>query len=256
MNANGKILTAFTMAAGASLASVGAGTSPMMTDGPEDILARSRAAYAALQSYSDTAEVTTDEFPPGASRILQHHTFVTFYRAPRKFFFEFRKDPKAGGERYVVWSDGGGDFNSWWSATHVREVYGKGRGTLAFALGSAPTRESITRIPPLLFAGTGLQGPVANMTAARSAGSEDVDGTRCEKLTGDVVLLYSQTGHGGAPRPTTVWIDPQTLLIRKIFEDTPQGAPPGSYNRITTVIQPRANPPLDDAKFTFVPPQK
>jgi len=221
----------------------------------DDVLKRSRSAYAALRSYADTGEMTTDDLPPGATPIVAHHTFTTYYRAPRQFLFDFKKDSKAGGELFVVWSDGG-DFNTWWSATRVHETYPKGRGAVAFAMAALPTSGSALRIPPLLFAKAGLQGPVANLKEARLVGTEEVGGFSCQKLMGDVIQTYAQTGHAGAPRPTTVWIDTQSLLIRKIFEDTPKDATPGSHSRITTIIQPRTNPDLDDATFRFAVPAK
>jgi hypothetical protein len=52
----------------------------------------------------------------------------------------------------------------------------------------------------------------------------------------------------------TVWIDAQTLLVRRVFEDTAEGT--GSdANRFTTTFEPQANPTLDDARFAFTPPK-
>ena len=56
----------------------------------------------------------------------------------------------------------------------------------------------------------------------------------------------SQTGLG--------WIDAETMLVRKVFEDTPKGYPAGSYSRLTVTIEPQANATLDDGKFQFTVP--
>jgi outer membrane lipoprotein-sorting protein len=53
-------------------------------------------------------------------------------------------------------------------------------------------------------------------------------------------------------RKATVWIDPETLLIRKVLEDASDGT---GTSRLTVTFVPQANPPLDDARFTFTPPQ-
>jgi hypothetical protein len=62
------------------------------------------------------------------------------------------------------------------------------------------------------------------------------------------------TGRGAHPRPTTIWIDAQTLLVRKIVEDTPAENPQGSLDRLTTTFEPRANPQLEDSVFRFAVP--
>jgi hypothetical protein len=78
----------------------------------EDILERSRAKYASLKSYSDTGTVLTQYHST-----VEQHAFTTYYRAPRYFFFEFRKTPKESNERYVIWCPDGEDFQDWWSTT-------------------------------------------------------------------------------------------------------------------------------------------
>ena len=50
----------------------------------------------------------------------------------------------------------------------------------------------------------------------------------------------------------TVWIDAESLLIRKVVE-VPKDVLPGQIARVTTTFQPQANPKLDDARFTFTP---
>jgi hypothetical protein len=87
----------------------------------------------------------------------------------------------------------------------------------------------------------------------RLAGDEDLDGHKVHKLVGEVTLAYA-TGLGGHPRPTTVWIDAQTLLVRKIFQDTPAESPAGSASQITTTFQPQADPRLADSLFRFAVP--
>ena len=73
----------------------------------EDFLGQSRSKYAALKTYSDTGTVKTELVLPGNTdpATIETHTFTTFYRAPRQYFFEFKKDPNVGDERFVIWAD-------------------------------------------------------------------------------------------------------------------------------------------------------
>lgn len=216
-------------------------------------LERSRAAYAALRSYSDTGTVTTEDILPGAPAIIEHHTFLTFYRAPRQYLFDFKKDEQAGGERFVIWCEGA-DFNTWWSTTGVHEKYEKGRGEFAFATASEPTKGSSMLIAPLLFTQANLQGPLVSLKEPKVIGTENVGGHACQKITAVMSLAYSDSGQTAEERSVTLWIDTETLLVRKLFEDTPRGSMEGLVSRVTTTLEPQLNPTLDDVSFRFVPP--
>jgi hypothetical protein len=205
-----------------------------------DLIERSRAAYAALRSYADTGVVTAEDRLPGSPAVVEHHTFATYYRAPRQFLFDFTEDEKAGGERFVIWCDGG-DFNTWWSTTGVHEKYERGRGGVAFAVGSLPTKGSALLIPPLLFSQAGLQGPLVSLQEPRLAGTEEVGGRRSYKITADMRLAYG-TGNVGEERAVTIWIDAETLLVRKVFQDTPRGGMAGAVSRLTTTFAGRPRP--------------
>jgi len=218
----------------------------------DDLWERSRAAYAALHSYADAGVVTTEDQSPGGPLLTERHTFSTSYLAPRKFYFEFRKDPAHSRERLVVWC-ADADFESWWSATGVHQTYPQGTGATAFAVSNFPTKGSVVMVPPLLFSKAGLQGPLAALKAPRLVGTEEVDGHRSYKLVGEVTLGYA-TGLGAHARPTTIWVDSLTLLVRKVVQDTPAESPEGSVSRITTTFQPRANPELADSLFRFTLP--
>jgi outer membrane lipoprotein-sorting protein len=218
----------------------------------EDVLEQSRAKYAALKTYSDAGTVTTEyAFASSDPVAVEKHTFTTFYRAPRQYFFEFKKDPNVSDERFVIWADRT-DFNTWWSSTHVHDTYPKGHGAEAFALASFPTRNSSMQLSPLLFAQAGLHGPIVDLKVLTSDQIEQVNGHRCHKLVGEVGLAYG-TGTVTNIRPTTIWIDAESLLIRKVLEDTPKGT--GGIDRSTTTFEPQADVQIDDAHFKFTPPQ-
>jgi hypothetical protein len=88
-----------------------------------------------------------------------------------------------------------------------------------------------------------------------SAGTELVNGRPAHKLTGIARSTYG-TGRVTNVRATTVWIDVETLLVRKLFEESPRGTLPGTRSRVTTVFEPRANPPMEDDRFRFALPSQ
>jgi outer membrane lipoprotein-sorting protein len=215
----------------------------------DDILARSRAMYAALKSYADSGTVVYEYGTNSVSR----HTFKTYYRAPRNFYFEFVEDKADGGSRWVIWCDGG-DFQAWASDTGIRNVYPPGQGAAAFLGATYPSLGSATQIASLLFAKAGLNSTLVELTDMAAAGTEQVGGRLLQKLSGIARGVYGATGHVHNVRRTSVWIDPDSLVVRKIFEDTPNGTVAGSMRRITTTFEPQANPALDDSRFKFVVP--
>ena len=231
----------------------GSASSVQAASAPGDVLDRSRAMYAALRSYADTGTTTTEYRSPGAPAMIERHTFSTLYKAPRQFLFDFQKDPKVGVERFVIWGDGE-DFHTWWSATHVHDTFPRGRGAIAFALGSMPTKGSGVLIAPLMFGQGELHGSIADFAVTGGGEIEDVGGRRCYKLVGQVGLAYGSGAVAGA-RQVAVWIDVETLLVRRVFEDTPVGTGSGITTTITTTFEPQANLAIEDGRFRFaVPP--
>jgi outer membrane lipoprotein-sorting protein len=215
----------------------------------DDILVRSRAMYAALKSYADTGTVVYEYGTNSVSR----HTFKTYYRAPRNFYFDFVEDKADGGSRLAIWCDGG-DFQTWWSDTGIHNVYPTGQGATAFVGAIVPTVGSATMIASLVFANAGLVSTMGELGEMTLAGTEVVSGRTMQKLTGVAKSTYGRTGHETNVRRTTIWIDAESLLVLKIFEDTPKGTVAGSRRRITTTFQPQPNPALDDSRFKFVVP--
>ena len=217
----------------------------------DDIVSRSIAMYASLKSYADTG-VVISQFAAGSS---YRHTFTTYYRAPRNYYFEFAADKASGAARLVMWCDGG-DFQSWSSALGEHNVYPRGSNTVlsGFAAQASPTSRANTLIAGLLFAGGGLVSTLNEFADYTVEGVEEVGGHRCHKLVGVARSMYRQTQRVTNVRRAIVWIDADSLLIRKVFEDTPQGSPSSAVNRTTVTIEPQANPTLEDARFRFAVP--
>jgi hypothetical protein len=217
----------------------------------QDLFARSRAAYAALKSYSDTGTVLI-EAGLAANPSRETHTFHTHFRAPRHYDFEFNEARTSGGRRFVMWSDDEA-FHNWWSHSEVESVFPKGRGAMAFPPIGAGTAGSSALISPLLFQGAGLVGTLTTLGEITGAGEETVSGRKCHRIMGIAKWVYP-TGYETGVRRVTVWIDAESMLIRKVMEDTPKGSHPRAIGRLTTTLEPVANPVLDDSKFRFAVP--
>jgi len=214
----------------------------------EDIFAKSKARYVELKSYADTG-VLEIESGSATAPIRDRHTFTTYYRAPRLFRFDFVKGDN--GDRHVIWSDAD-NFYSWWRATGVRETYPKGTGTNAFLHTAYPTRGSNLVIASLLFPNAGLISVLAEFDDIKVDGTESVDGRPCHRLTGIAQDTYAASGKAVNLRKVTVYVDEQTLLVRRVVEEWP--ALPGQVSRQTITLRSYANPSIDDARFKFIPP--
>jgi len=214
----------------------------------DDVWTQSRAAYAALTSYADRGSVETVYRSGAGPTLTEQHAFTTSYQAPRRFRLDFKSESAGAGERFVIWSEGEA-FNTWWSTTKVASTFPRGQGTTAFAIGSLPTKGAATVIPPLIFAKSGLQGPLSNL----QPDSDSVAGHPCYKLHGTESQLYG-SGRATNVRPVTLWIDRDSLLVRKVFEDTPESLGAATVSQVITTIDPQGNPSLDAASFHFEPP--
>jgi outer membrane lipoprotein-sorting protein len=226
------------------------GTRPAAPSG-DDVLARSQAAYAALKSYADTGTVDT-EFGPPNGVLHEHHTFTTAYRGPRHFLFDFVREQNV--DRFVVWSDDEA-FHTWWQATGVSDTFPKGQASGAFVAGGEPTNNALMQISPWLFPQADLTGPLTEFGGTSLAGTEAINGHSCYKLAGVGKSVYRASGRVVNVRQMNVWIDVQTLLVRRVFEDTAEGVAAGTLYRTTVTFDPQVNPMLDDARFVFTPPK-
>jgi len=211
----------------------------------DDVMQRSRATYAAMTSYADTGVVVYEYGADSKDR----HTFATYFgRAPRRFLLDFTKQ---GGDRYVVWGDPEA-FHTWWKTTGQQFDYpnpanlpalnGSGHNTLSVGL----------KVPTLLYARAPLLSDFANFTDLTDDGTEDVGGRRCHRVLGNTRDVYAATQKEVNVRKMTVWIDAESLLIRKVVEQWK--ALPGQISRMTTTYEPKANPSLEEGRFRFTAP--
>ena len=214
------------------------------------VLERSRDKYAALKSYADTGAVIT-EINGGSSILLkERHTFTTYFRAPKQFFFDFKADPAASNDRFVLWIDGA-EVNSWWKATGVHETYPRGQGATGFATGDLPTKGTVGLIAAFLL--PGLKNIFTDLKETHLVGMEKIGEHRCYKIAGIFAPAYGN-GVVTSTSPMTLWVDAESFLIRKIFTDTPKESGTSVIDRTTTTFDPHANPDLKPELFRFAVP--
>jgi hypothetical protein len=223
-----------------------------------DVLARSIALYPTLASYADTGTVVLEG--PG---VTDRFKFRTYYRRDAlDFFLDFQGVVKqgAGGSldmsfhRIVLWVIKGElqSFNNQ-QQSHETVPRASGRQVAAMHGASAGTHGASILIPSLIFSQARLPGAIQQIQKPTDAGFETVGGRRCHKVIG-MAAEYYPSGAMTNVRQVTVWIDAETRLIRKVFEDTPKGYAIGSFFRKTVTIEPQVNPALDDSKFRFTVP--
>lgn len=229
----------------------------------EDILAKSMAVYDGLTSYADSG--TTIEQSVATFEVSHFRTFLR--RPPLSFYFEWgrrvsisTKHPADSlpmpGKQQVFWLVNGDlqmyqrDGNAGEHKTYPRE---SGNQAQALAMAKGNTTDAITLIPSLLFRKANLVGPLQEIAEISLAGTEDVAGHHCHKLVGIAQSVYP-SGAVTNVRPIAVWIDTESLLIRKVFTDTPKNYDINGIARYTWTLDPVANPKLDDSKFQFTIP--
>jgi hypothetical protein len=231
-------------------------TAAAAQDQVPEVLTRSRALYPTLTSYTDTGTVTVES--PG---VLDTAKFKTYFRQPTDFYFEFYDHTSISGgvkipmpSRMVLWMFKG-ELETWNAALKSHSIFPRAEGRQVSALvgNAAGTYGTAVLISSLLFAKANISAAVQELVQATVTGEELVGGRRCHKVQGIAQSVYP-SGAVTNVRPMTIWIDAESLLIRKVFEDTPKGYPVGSFSRRTTTYEPQANLPLDDARFAFKVP--
>ena len=226
-----------------------------------DVLKKTFAYYATLTSYSDTGTMLEDGGGTG-----QEARFTTYFRrASRDFYFDYQPLWSRSGTlkwdntklRTVVFMFRN-QMEKYQQLPHtMREVVNPENGGQVKALGSTnhETRGASIMISSLLYSQAGFPSTLRQIEEAEVVGIEEINKRRCHKITG-VAAAYYPSGQRTDARPVTVWIDIETQLIRRVFEDTPKGygSGTGAVLRYTFTFEPRANPTIDDDKFQFKVP--
>jgi len=222
------------------------------------VLQETIAYYASLSSYADTGTVTQE-----GSGMIDTARFVTYFRRPtRDLYFDYQPltlsyaklkiTSDLSANRTVAWMEKGNlqlfDFK-------LKLLTNAGATNQTGALQGATynTHGTSILIPSLLYSQSRLPSSILQLEEVTTTAMENIDGCRCHKLAGTAAAYYP-SGRRTSVRSVTVWIDADTKLVRRVFEDVP--GEKESVSRTTIKFDPRANPPIDDAKFRFTPPAK
>jgi hypothetical protein len=222
------------------------------------LLKRSLDLYSRLPAYTDSGTAVRE----GAG-LVDRWKFATYFRRPLDFRFDFQgvTSQSAGlavdssSQHIVVWMIQGElqSFNQQLRTHNTVPRTGNQPAELLNA--SAGTVGTSVLIPSLLFAKADLPGTLRQIREAAQVGFESVNGHRCHKIVGTAAQFYP-SGRKTNVREVTVWLDAESLLVRKVFEDTPQGYPSNAYLRLTITLDPQTNPRLEDANFRFTVPKE
>ena len=174
-------------------------------------------------------------------RIGETH-FKTAYVAP----FDFRFESKMGDfgiieVGYIAWMDRNG-VETWFSSDPNRNA---DISSIQDALDEAAgiSRDSSGMIPGLIFPGSKLGGDIVRLTSAVRLEDAQVDGFDCFQVQG---FRWPNTG-----QPTTVWIDKESFLIRRVYEEQ---VIKGETTKTTWFYKPAVNVPVDQEALRFDKP--
>ena len=223
-----------------------------------EVLGKMRAAYAALTSYADSGTVLDESVG-----YTDRSTFRIFFtREPNNLFIEFRgiaSEYKSGARvplnaDIVLWMENG-ELQTWSGAAQAHETYPRAAGQQVNAVKNAGyyTYGISALIPSHLYTNAGMASPVHAAEEVEADGFETVNGRKCYRLLGVERWRYP-SGQETGVRPITIWIDAETYLIHKVFQDTPKGYPRNQISRRTTTIKHRANPTIAPAQFRYTVP--
>lgn len=254
------VTTLLSLAVAALAAAAPHATDRRATYEAADLFAKTRAAYEKLTSYADSGTVLDE-----STGFTDRSTFRTFLtREPNNLFLEFRgvaSEYKIGNRvplttHVVLWMVNG-ELETWSSASQAHEIYPRAEGQQVNAVKNAAffTAGVAVVVPSLWFGkAAGLIGALQATEEAEADGVETVNGRKCHRIHGVERWRYP-SGQETGVRPITIWIDAETHLIHKIFQDTPKGYPRNEISRRTITFKHRINPALAPALFRFQVPQ-
>lgn len=209
----------------------------------QQILDKMATTYATCKSYRDSGVVTNDFGPHNATDRYPRHIdikpFRTAFVRPDQFRFEY--DDATPDKPYIIWAKGG-EVRTWW---HVRQQLGQpgveSPPSLDHGVGGATgvSSGSAHTIPVLLLPDQITGARLSAMTDLTRLPDETLHGTPCFKLDGK---------YGFGHTPTTLWLEKETYLIRRIAEDT-------GLTKRTTIYWPEVNKEIPANELEFNAPK-
>ena len=197
----------------------------------QQVLERSTAVYRAAETYVDTGVVET-VYITGTNERIGTTRFKTAYVAPRDFRFESRMNDFGGPDVVFAIGQNAAGVEAWFSS---QPSLTKDIDTVQAAIdtGAGVSRDTTTMVPGILFPGSKLGGDIVELTDVTRRDDEVIDKVDCYRLEG---FRWPNTGS-----PTTVWIDKETFLIRRVYEEQDLR---NLQTRTTWTFRPQLNEPV------------
>ncbi len=197
-----------------------------------EIFKRTQHVYRTSKSYVDAGRVETVYIKP-----TREWTGVTEFRTAYVSPSEFRFESSMGdfGTRKVgliVWLDADGARR--WTSNEPDVI--EQIATIQSGLdgGAGISRDTSGMIPGLIFTGTKLGGDIVRLRDPVRLEDDEIDGHDCFQIRG---LRWPHKG------PTIVWIDQQSFLIRRVYEEDELK---DARTRTTWYYQPAVNVPVEE----------
>ncbi len=196
-----------------------------------DILRKTAQVYRTSKSYTDTGTVQT-VYKNSTNEWTGETRFKTAYVAPFEFRFESTMRDMPGAEaHFIAWRNEEG-VKVWYNLDP--DMQGKITSIQsALDAGAGISRDASGMIPGLIIPGTKLGGDIVQLTDAVRLEDIQIDGFDCFQLQG---FRWPNTG-----RPTTVWIDKASFLIRRVYEEQEIK---GDLTKTTWFYKPAINVPV------------
>lgn len=208
------------------------------TFGARDILRKTAVTYRASKSYVDSGTVETVYTTRSGERTGETH-FKTAYVAPTDFRFESHMKDFGSTEVGFIVRQSQDGLDVWFSSDPdlFRDI-----ASIQEALdgGAGISRDASGMIPGLIFPGTKLGGDIVRLTDAVRLEDAQIDGFDCFQVQG---FRWPNTG-----RPTTVWIDKESFLIRRVHEEQELT---DVNTKTTWFYKPAINVPVDEEALRF-----
>lgn len=184
--------------------------------GPNDVVKKSEAAYAALKSYVGTTRVQMTADITGIAHESFSSAKVTFVR-PGKVRIEGTTSSQAAvgnaGHAFTIVSDGQTTWHSW--PLRDNGAFKEVKGVESAGMGGVAQGAAETMAVALLKSDGGRTGGsdpfiVPRLAGAKLEGREKIGGDDCYKLVSKSATLED----------VTLWIDAKTFLIRQMRRET------------------------------------
>jgi hypothetical protein len=181
---------------------------------PEQILKALAEAYASCSTYRDSGQVTTHFCSEDRDPRTSVKPFVTAFHRPDQFRFEYRDryDVEHEWNRYIVWADGEA-VRTWWDVNPgVKQPESL---ELALAGATGVSSGSAHTVAALLMPDRVGGRRLTDLAELASLGDEPLGEVTCYRLSGRF-LVSKRWPERAEHSPLTLWIDCDTLLIRRI----------------------------------------